>query len=344
MQHLVPGSSLHPIRQDDRIPVLLIQRSITSSNGDTSTLRSLHGWTVIVPKGWGMPFFSSLIHTGTRVAGQREKATQQFEAGCLHFPRDYPGSPTYDAFAAQRGKEERERWERKPPAKRPSWDKLGTRSPWVPDWDVVLGLRESFGTADGVETLVPAQREAQPTEDPNARPWLLKGPDTPALVSRLTHVPDPKSELLSKVNELRAKRGISPLQTESDILLKSALLMVMLHIPRSGSPEDDAVIYELEDGEAQQWKDMLKRDADSARETELSELEASQSASIGYVTSGNFSLSIGQGQAIGAVPLAKLLQLTEQSHRLGFGGSRPLVKFRNKDGNICRVAELEILC
>jgi len=343
-KHLVPGSSLRPMRQDDRIPVLLIQRSITSSKGDTTTLRSLYGWTVIVPKGWGMPFFSSLIHTGTRVAGQREKATQQFEAGSLHFPRDYPGSSSYDAFIDQRAKEERARWERKPPAKRASWDKLGTRSPWIPDWEVVLGLRESQGTMDDSEVLVPAQREAEPPEDFNVRPWLLRGPDTPSLVNRLTHVPDAQAELLSKMNGFRTKRGISTLQIESDNLLKAALLMAMLHIPRSGSPEDGAVIYELEDGEAKRWKDMLSQPADSACETELSELEASQDAIIGYVTSGNFSLSIGQGQAIGAIPVAKFLHLTEQSHRLGYGGSRPIVKVRNKDGNICRVAELEILC
>ncbi len=79
---------------------------------------------------------------------------------------------------------------------------------------------------------------------------------------------------------------------------------------------------------------MLNEPADSAREIEvwelkccslnlpfdnlvfqLSELEASQDAIIGYVTSGNFSLSIGQGQAIGAIPVAKFLHLTEQSHR-----------------------------
>ncbi|KLO07616.1 POP1-domain-containing protein [Schizopora paradoxa] len=313
-KNLVPGSSLNPMRQDDRVPVMLIQKTIASPKDDDDTLRSLHGWTVIIPKGWGMPFFSSLIHTGTRVGGQREKATQHFEAGSLYFPRDYPGSTTYDDFVTQRGKEEKERWERKPPAKRPSWEKLGTRSPWTPDWDVVLGLRESTTiVVDSDEGLVPAQREAEveAPNDVNLRPWLLKGPDVSSFPGNL---------------------------------MKTALLMVMLHIPRSGSPEDDALIYELENDEAKRWKEMLDQPIDSVRETELSEIDTSQAAIIGYVTSGNFSLSIGQGHAVGAIPVTKYLQLVEQSYRLGFGGSRPLIKWRNKDGNICRVAELEILC
>ena len=36
---------------------------------------------------------------------------------------------------------------------------------------------------------------------------------------------------------------------------------------------------------------------------------------IGYVTTGNYSLSLGQGFAIGAIPVAKLFELQEQAKR-----------------------------
>ena len=80
---------------------MLIQRSLESpldvvSHSGTiasaSLSRPIHGWTLIAPKGWGMPLLSSLTHTGTRVGGQRERETQRREAGCVYFPRDYVGT------------------------------------------------------------------------------------------------------------------------------------------------------------------------------------------------------------------------------------------------------------
>jgi ribonuclease P/MRP protein subunit POP1 len=101
-----------------------------------------------------MPFFSSLTYTGTRVGGQRERQTQSFEAGCAYFPRDYPFTHAYSSYVEQRADQEKDRWERKPPAKRTNFEKLGTRSPWKPDWDVVLGLQ-----APTSDDLVTTQRE-----------------------------------------------------------------------------------------------------------------------------------------------------------------------------------------
>ncbi|KAG6847946.1 hypothetical protein C0991_001129, partial [Blastosporella zonata] len=73
-----------------------------------------------------MAFFSSLTFTGTRVGGQRERQTQAFEAGAPYFPRDLPTSTGHDEYASARAMEEKARWDRKPPAKRPNYEKLGT--------------------------------------------------------------------------------------------------------------------------------------------------------------------------------------------------------------------------
>ena len=134
---MIPGTPLNPERQDDRIPVLLIQRSLEAPESNT---QGIHGWTLIIPSGWAMAFFNSLIFTGTRVGGQRERQTHAFEAGTSYFPRDLPTSTGYDAYATARAKEEKARWDRKPPAKRPNYEKLGTISPWRADWHGILGL------------------------------------------------------------------------------------------------------------------------------------------------------------------------------------------------------------
>lgn len=65
---------------------------------------------------------------------------------------------------------------------------------------------------------------------------------------------------------------------------------------------------------------------------------------VGYVTTGNFSLSRGTGHALGSVSLKGylgLLRLAEVGSAMGKG--RALVKVRNRDGVICRFAELEVV-
>lgn len=289
MQNLIPGTPLQAERQDDRVPVLLIQRSVETSSqdsrqsstsgratsGSTSSSRSIHGWTLIIPAGWGMPFFSSLTHTGTRVGGQRERKTQAFEAGCAYFSRDFPFTPSYDAYMDERAKEEADAWTRKPPAKRTNWDAMQTRSPWKPDWGVVLGIEEpkplmveamDVDADVGDEELLPAQREgalgsstpAVVTRAPSTRkckPWLLRGPEVPAIFAKISPMWCPAPVLLSEINKLRKKRKLEPLGADvrADDLLQGALVTVKIALCGRGSPEDLANIYAMDDEEVKRW-------------------------------------------------------------------------------------------
>ena len=260
----------------------MIQRSVENNSSQTpgspfSNSPSLHGWTLIIPAGWSRAFFPSLIHTGTRVGGQRERQTQAFESSRLFFPRDYPSTTAYDTFADHRGNEEQERWSKKPRAKRPSWEKLGVRSPWKPDWDVVLGLKDpqpfsetlAVGV-DDVEDLIPADRtDDQMQVDPqseisNCRPWLLRGSGTAGLLTSMVG-PDSSDEsrmdtLLRFVDEARAKRDICSIAAEASdpydaprvspgALFRSALICVALRLVGRGCPSDMAIIYDMSDEE-----------------------------------------------------------------------------------------------
>jgi ribonuclease P/MRP protein subunit POP1 len=279
-QNSVPGTSLKPTAPDDRIPVLLIQRSVkpTSSANSSASLPAesfqratnadpnLHGWTLIVPKGWGMPFLTSLIYTGTRVAGQRERAHQAFEAGAAYFPRDFPTSPAYEEFAAARALADEERWKKKPPAKRVNWDKLSTLGPWTSAWRVALGLgpvpSTDTGTDNGSDTdMVPTQRDepmpaSASASDPTIRPWLLHGPNARAVVENIARLLGPAAGLLSEINALRRKRELPPLDpsaVDADALLRGALMHVRVTLCGRGAPDDMAFIYALEDSEARAW-------------------------------------------------------------------------------------------
>ncbi|KAJ7069842.1 POP1-domain-containing protein [Mycena amicta] len=328
-QNLVPGTPLNPLRQDDRIPVMLIQRAV--ERGSSSTL-SLHGWTLLIPAGWSMPFFSSLTFTGTRVGGQRERRTQAFEAGTGYFPHDYPLCSTYEEVAKQRETEDRARWERTPPAKRHNYESTGTRSPWRADWEVVLGLQKPTDIG-----LVSTQRE--PAEAEAAKPWLLRGRHVEAIVEKMMHPGvEPSLILYNELHGMCAKRGMGPISATPDALLQGALVRVEITPRRRGNPHELAVIYSVHDEEVQHLTSDREDDEDESKP------EAAippHTDIIGYVTSGNFSLTQGTGFALGAISLKSLLCLKEQSLRLQ--SQEILVKIRDRDGQVCRAAHLKLL-
>jgi ribonuclease P/MRP protein subunit POP1 len=265
--------------------VLLIQRSVEANTVSTTSSKThspaVHGWTLILPQGWAMPFFSSLIFTGTRVGGQRERQTQAFESGVSYFPRDYPCTTAYDELSENRAAEEQDTWARKPPAKRPNYKRLGTRSPWQPDWDVVLGLREP--TVEAADTdvdastvpgeFVPAQRgtdldmevaggeeaaqdvPAGETTDATIEPWLLRGPQLHTVLATLVARTDSALECYKQFSRLRTKRGLGslPAHIRAEDLWTHALVRVRLRLCGRGCPEDLAMIYAMNDDEARRW-------------------------------------------------------------------------------------------
>lgn len=199
-----------------------------------------------------MPFLPSLIHTGTRVGGQRERGAQAFEAGTAYFPRDFPCTEFYDKYWDELAVKEKAKWNRTPPAKRTNYEKLGIRSPWRADWEVVLGLPVASGVD---ENLVPTQRGPQDAMEvdraPVIRPWLFCGPEVPAILAKVRQMINRGAGLLAEINRLRTKRGMDVLCTSSspEDLLTGALVMVRLNMVSRGAPNDLAIIYRIDDVE-----------------------------------------------------------------------------------------------
>lgn len=261
LQSDIPGTRLDPLRQDDRIPVLLIQRSLASSSSDSE---AIHGWTLIIPAGWSMAFFSSLIFTNTRVGGQLERQTQAYEAGTMYYPRDYPFTRAYGAYALDRESTDKSAWERKPPAKRVNFEALGTRSPWRADWEVVLGISTQDEEHIGPDppAFVTTQRETVSEMNvvkPNIKPWLLRGSEVPKILSSIFSVFNHGATVLLEINKLRFKRGLMPLSNdiESADLLKGALINVKISMCSRGAPQDLAAIYSLPDDLYKKWEKAL---------------------------------------------------------------------------------------
>lgn len=379
-KNLVPGTRLTPARNDDRVPILLIQKSLPGvSKGQT-----MYGWTLIVPSGWGMAFLPSLVFTGTRIGGQTQKQHQAFETGSLHFPHQYPCTAEYDEFNRARVKEEKAAWERKPPSKRPNFEKLGVEEPWDADWHALLGLRpprteENLDLISTQRDVLPLEAPAQAAmiedEDEPPQPWFC----LPSLLARVLPAGeqldgvDVDRRLVAHVNELRVRRGQPPTPLDPHTLLSSALVSVRLTLCGRGAPKDMAMIHSVGDGEARTWwqqhkgssgtvtpvgedvdvdevsNGMESRDGETPMEQKLSTTPASSESLIGRVLSGSFSLCRGRGFAMGCIPLARLVEMREQNSR-NAQTSDPadcrskvplLVKLRDRDGRVCRLAELE---
>jgi ribonuclease P/MRP protein subunit POP1 len=175
----------------------------------------------------------------------------------------------YIKYSDDREQKEKEEWERKPPAKRVSYEKTGTRSPWKPDWNVVLGIQsiedsefipsqrepeqdaEHWGSVQGTGS-APPPRETKK----DVTPWLLRGGVLSSILNKISDMLNPAAGLLSEINQLRVLRHNDPLSTSvrAEHLWKGALVVVKLVLCGRGSPEDLGMIYQLENDEIEEWK------------------------------------------------------------------------------------------
>ena len=123
-----------------RVPLLLVQRPATSVR------RIDCGWDVLLPCGWAMAFWTSLVYAGARAVGLRERRFLYHEAGRSHFPEDYIDCPVaYGPYAEQQVAAAQASWSRRPPGKRVNAVQLRVPQPFgVVDW--ACG---HWGTAEG---------------------------------------------------------------------------------------------------------------------------------------------------------------------------------------------------
>ena len=138
---LVPGTELNLGRQESRIPVLLLHNPGVKGHkgkGQGGTLGYGAGWDLVLPSGWAMAFWIALIYRGARAGGIRESRSTAFQQGAPHFPEDFIDTVASRESAATLQKELEKTQSRKPPAKRPSYAKLGIPSPFSYQW-VKLG-------------------------------------------------------------------------------------------------------------------------------------------------------------------------------------------------------------
>ncbi|CUA78456.1 ribonuclease P [Rhizoctonia solani] len=333
-ENLVPGTQLRPTANDDKIPLLLIQHTISHSQAPLTTTndssQALYGWTIILPPSWSMPFLSSLIHTGTRVVGLSARHDQRLETKSPHFPNDFVGCSAYKEVVTKQAETERAKWERTPKGKRINYEALGVTRPWASDWySLVGGFPPTMDTT--MEDLVPTDRGPIPSS--STKPWLFLFPDMDQLVRDLA---SNSEEFLigtfaTKLNSQRTKRGLPIMDTEAVTeLFSTALVVVHVDMHGRGTPQDRAILYGCESDEVvASWKAAVESSNNEVAASPFKDLPV-----LGYVTSGGFSLQLGRGHGIAAVGFKGLIDMAKRSQ------GKVLVRVRNLNGTIAPVGSV----
>ncbi|KAF8934113.1 hypothetical protein BGZ58_005932 [Dissophora ornata] len=257
-QNLVPGTKLQPLENiDSRIPILLIQREgqpqIQRAPGGGSSEFEC-GWTLILPKGWAMPFWKSMIFAGARPGGLRERRSFHFETRQSCFPYDFPSTVAYAAYADECKKEAQAKYERKPVAKRINYAKFGVEDPFGASWSKALKA--------GVKMLGGDEGMAAAVDD--KRIWLLQ---TPKFVTALTDVAKRaasglEEEMISRLtveslNQAIAEclRGLlkSPHSEQPSIRVDEALIRVGVDFLGRGTIGMNGMIYAIPGKHYKEW-------------------------------------------------------------------------------------------
>ncbi|KAG0236775.1 hypothetical protein BGX31_003811 [Mortierella sp. GBA43] len=348
-QNLIPGTKLVATDSDARIPVLLMQREgqpqIQRAPGGGSSEFEC-GWTLILPKGWAMPFWKSLIFAGARPGGLRERRSFHFETRQSCFPYDFPNTPAYITYAEEYKKEAEAKYSRKPVAKRINHAKLGVQDPFGAVWIKVLksGIQMLGGTEDDLMAL------------DESRIWLLQSPKA---ISTLTDTAKAAGSAVPGQNGLKLTvdalntavtkclssffaTALTPTLDRFPVRVEDAIIRVGVDLLGRGTIGMNGMIYVIPENHYKEWaarvglkgkrtveghprkqrkeKSWIDSDSDDdimdedGAEVDFDALEMAvppPETLIGYVTTGQYCYSEGKYYGIGCCSAAGLARVIE---------------------------------
>ncbi|KAF8610299.1 POP1-domain-containing protein [Ceratobasidium sp. AG-I] len=338
--NLVPGAPLRPIEKDDRIPVILIQHTISTTHTQTNNhaTQPLHGWTILLPPSWSMAFLTSLIHTGTRAVGLTAQRHQRLESSCPHFPEDYVGTPVYVDSVTKQAATEQAKWERTPKGKRINYESMGTTHPWMSDWNGLVGGSPSHGDLIPTDHINP-----QPDVMP---PWIFPSTEIVQFIVQVAKAPtgNGAQTFSEQINSTRARRELPALdEITTRRLFDSALVHVRVDMLGRGNPKDRAILCRVVNSDHPSGqKNATQIQGGQNENDELIPTHAESLAVIGHITSGSFSLQLGCGHGTGAIRLKDMVEMTRKS-TTETKVSIEAVKVRDLENGIWRPASLALI-
>lgn len=185
-----------------------------------------------------MPFWQSLVFTGSLIAGYKERRNQYLDVGKPSFPEDYPNTSAGRDYWATRAATDELRWLRKPTSKRLNFARLKGNDPWKPNWNQLFLAQE--------HALYTAEEEAINGINPKKfETWLLSAwlaqSEQMSVIANSTM---PEVALQQRVNSYREALKLAPiLASNASALYRSCLVRGVLTCKDGGSPKDMAFIF-----------------------------------------------------------------------------------------------------
>lgn len=327
-----PGIYPEPLPSDPHIPVIALATRPRSKNDN-----SLGSWTVLLPWKCVLPVWYSLIYYplssggNSRFGGLKEQQQLAFEAGEPWFPGDFPGTRAGWEWSLNDAEKARQEWERRPKGRRPEFDSLdlgdGQKGEigrgWACDWErLVQGPPKDVQAAD-------SKSEKQSIKKPDGN----KGSDG-----------DTSQDCYPPLNirQLRKNEAEITINNPSSTTSEHSLATVRISLFSRGTPTPRARIYRLPSTNVelrQKWlslstanrpkakgfqqNTLAQKEPTSFQEEARQRLAASlispsnqdspeylslpsEADLIGFVTTGNYNLSEGQGTGIGSILVSKV--------------------------------------
>ncbi|KAH8554274.1 NUC188 domain-containing protein [Umbelopsis sp. PMI_123] len=340
-KNLLPGTKLTLTDSDARIPIILAQRGIAShTNSTPSSPEYQSGWNIILPKGWGVSFWKSLVFAGCRTSGLREQRAMQFESGKAHYPQDYPDTKAYVSWKTEEKTVAENVWKRKPPAKRLNFAKLGISDPFNANFS---NLVSSCGDGDV---------DMGTSNNPDL--WIVRSTQILNALASLdsSELKSYHNKVQSIIDNLYSQRQLD-LAKKQPLDLSKALVSVRIVLLGRGKPTINGRIYLIPSSEEYSKYVRKSVSKDSKRATNdtfdsdsdmglVMENDLDMSCLIGYVTTGQYSYSLGKGLAIGNITLDGLVKLQtidkSQDRKV-----KLLVIVKGVQSRICRPGTIEVL-
>jgi len=278
------GQPPHLPLSDPIIPSVLLRRDSNS-------------WTLLLPWSWVNEFWYSFMHyPESRFGAITEYAQICFEKRGMGFPEDFPGTRAGDEELRRRREQEEEKWRRRPDGKRESWGKVLKKGdergevgdPFGCDWTILTSKETTVNGEDEVMT------DGVDLQTIKERAKAAMGIDSANPRESTDHFllsPGYAKQLLTRKSPMMATLDVS-----------HALLPIRLRFLQKGNVAFRARIYRLPTSlEArQQWLDLLNKNIPTPSKQGYPACPG-EGDLLGFVTTGNMSLSEGRGRSVGAL-------------------------------------------
>ena len=325
--------------------------SLSPNRGHDPRTGQGSGFDLLLPKGWGMPFWLSLVFNGARCGGLKELENVSFESRSLLFPNSYPDTISGVKFELENENEKIDKYNRIPPAKRVNFNKMDIPSPFRCPWENLVAEFVSSETSEkaneekcnetATARIESGNAEKEIEELKNVKFFVLRSAKVLRQLQMFCHPQSLTKLMKSKTGELNVESIINR-------GLLRALVAVKVDMLHRGCPGDFSVICIPEQTDI----DSLERDKNyggpleppcqdpvlverSKLKKEMKEKGSNMTVKvdrtlkvlnqregvrvrsgsrkvIGYLSSGGYALGSGHSAGLGFIAAVGLKQLSQR--------------------------------